>query len=265
MCRPASTFIPPPKPPRRGACGIHATVIHRTKSRLSHFRVNCNCWGCPHCVESILRPRLLGHLKKIADQNGKLFHSTCPESDWKSFYNRQIRARRYFWIRKGDVRHIFTSAPLKDGSGIHMAGKALRASIEKLIRDIPYEKCPFCCCHPWSMKCRKTEKDCELIGLSTVNIRHMQLSAESIGIKASTSFTELGEVLNLKANRSQAADLIAGARQFARTERIEAQRKAAASLPRPRTNYPYTINPRVYDSSLSGSLRNADSPHPIVV
>ena len=281
MCRSAAQKAQsgsrPKSHPRRGACGIHATVIHRRKARLSHFRVNCNCWACPHCVETILRQRLLRHLTKIATDAGKLFHSTCRDAEWASFYNRQLRGLRYFWVRSGNIRHVFTNKPLKGGErsasgSLHLSGKTLLATVAKFVREIPYDSCPFDCCRPWSMKCRTSPKDCELVALSVVRIRDMQLSAESLGIKTSTSFTELGEVLNLRASREQAASIIALARQIARTERIERQRREASVMPRPAAgiqsgsaNYPYTRNPRGYDSSLSAGRPAVESPHPLVV
>jgi hypothetical protein len=217
---------------RSGACGLPITVLN-SKGTLYHFRGSCGCWSCPYCVETTLRERLLLHVLKIA--NRPLHHIICLPSEWSRFYNR-IRGKRYFRIRVGDRLHIFMVAPM----GERMDGMALRKLIEKIVKSIPYEVCPYNSCRAWAMHVIRQKKDCLILGVSNLTNGQVQTAAQVLGYKAK----EVGEILTVKGvdGRAAAVKILLDARA------IQAEFKAAQAMWM--TSYPKTLNSkRHYDNS----------------
>jgi hypothetical protein len=169
-------------PKRRGFCGHYLTFQHRESGRIAHSRVDCNCWSCPHCTETGLRPELLRHCQRIAADNRKLHYLAIEATDlaWRRAY-RQLKGARYFRLTANGQYHIFSAKPLGKESK-SFAGLALAKLLQRIIGEITYGKSPWSACRPWSIGKRRTNHGCIILAKSKVSADSLALAADRQGI-----------------------------------------------------------------------------------
>jgi hypothetical protein len=239
---------------RRGFCG-HFLTIHKPESqRISHARVDCNCWSCPHCAESALRPELLAHCRNIADSQQKLFYLAIPLSDWPKTY-RQLKGARYFRLTIADQAgsigstvHIFSARAI-EGRSQQFAGLALAKLLERLIASIPHGKSPWSACRAWSIHKPRTNHGCVIIAKSRISASSLALAADRQAIPHNYHHGRL----TMRCDVPTALGLLALARSIQWSQAKQGDHAA---------NYPYVTKDAVKDNS-SQQVPRATTSQPI--
>lgn len=134
---------------RAGWCG-QRRIFMTTYDAVEQFPIDCGCWKCPHCVETILRPRLLTDTLRRGAK-GYLYYSKHDPAEWTSLKKRLNRLRanfRRFQIR--GVLHLLSDHPVP-GCSMYFHTH-LMALITKLVNGLPYGKRSFSSSRGWSMK-----------------------------------------------------------------------------------------------------------------
>src|SRR5579871_3196910 len=121
-------------------CGIQRTFM--APQGLDSFPIDCGCWKCPHCAETILKPRLLQDTLRRAAAAGGLWYGnlgTMSPRRWQNLTQRLLRLRAGYrrFVIEGTT-HVIADKPIPGAK--QFEGITLVALIEELIDAVPYGK-----------------------------------------------------------------------------------------------------------------------------